>query len=223
MESERSLRSLWRRFRLGGELRPLVCLVATVASGLLLAGAGVLAGWTYGMFRPDPFPTGFATIGNVRDGDIGIGALVAGVAWLILLFWLWRPAVRLNRHSMSIEKRHEWGRPITLAVIIAAVLLVVSFVINQQPWDDREWAITGLGLLGAGMAFVLWLPTVFGLEHGRPVAGPGGRVNVHCTSCGYSMVGLRVSTCPECGREYTIDELILEQNYAGSDEATPPS
>ena len=46
------------------------------------------------------------------------------------------------------------------------------------------------------------------------LTGPGGRVNVHCTRCGYSMVGLRDATCPECGREYTIDELISEQGYA---------
>ncbi|MHC5115017.1 MAG: hypothetical protein ACYTGP_11390 [Planctomycetota bacterium] len=214
MESERSLRILWGRFRRGGELRPLVCLAATVASGLLLAGAGILGGWLFGMFRTDPFPSGLPRIGNVRDDDIGMGSLVAGVAWLIALFWLWRPAVRLNRHSMSMEKRREWGRPIMFTVFIGAVILVASYVVHRQPWDDREWAVTALAMIGGGVALLFWLPTVFGLEHGRPVTGPGGRVNVHCTRCGYSMVGLRDATCPECGREYTIDELISEQGYA---------
>ena len=48
------------------------------------------------------------------------------------------------------------------------------------------------------------------------MSGPAGRVNVHCTRCGYSMVGLRETTCPECGRVYTVDELIREQGYDGT-------
>ncbi len=29
----------------------------------------------------------------------------------------------------------------------------------------------------------------------------------HCPSCGYSLTGLNHCRCPECGKEYTLDDL----------------
>jgi hypothetical protein len=213
--------ALWRRFRYGGDLRPLVCLAATVASGLLLAGLGVLGGYAVGLTRVDP--SGRTNrIGNVRDDDIVTGLAVAGAAWLVLLVLLWRPAVRLNRHSLSPEQRGRWQRPFLITALLGGALTVVSYILYRQPWDDVEWAVTGLSLVVAGAAAVVWLPTVFGLEHARPVVGPRGRINVFCPQCGYSMVGLRETTCPECGGAWTIDELIREQGYGGGGAEEEP-
>jgi hypothetical protein len=209
---DHSVRAIWRRYRRGGELRPLVCLAVTVAITLLLAGAAVSAGWIAGMIRGNPDPLA-PRAGDVREGDIKTALVVAAVLWAVALFWVWRPAVRLDRHSLSVEQRREWGRPFAITVVIGAVLSVVSYVVHRQMWDDTEYAVTGLMLIGAGVAAVLWLPAVFRLEHGRPVIGPEGRVNVHCPECGYSMCGLREAVCPECGRVDTIDGLIRAQGY----------
>jgi hypothetical protein len=196
---------------MGGELRPLVCLAATIASGLLLAGVGIGTGWLVGMTRESIGGSG--RVGYVLPSDIRAGLIVAGIVWLLLQIWLWRPAVNLNRHSLSAERRMMWIRPLAATAILGAVVTVVSFVIYRQPWDRTEYAVTAFSCIAGGAVVLQWLPVVFGLEHGRPVLGREGAVNVFCVQCGYSMAGLRAATCPECGRSYTIDELIREQKY----------
>jgi len=208
---EAPLRAILNRFRLGGELRPLVCLVATVASALVLTGLGVFGGWVYGMTRSDPMRR-MPIYGDVRDDHIVAGLLGAGVVWVILLYWIWRPAIAIRRHALRSGRAHlRWRTPLLTTGGLLAAITIASYAVHRQPWDDVEWAVTGLTLLAGGIALIAWLPIVFGVEQGGPLRGPDGQVNVHCTQCGYSMVGLRETVCPECGRQYTIDELIREQ------------
>ena len=212
MPRAESMGTIWRRFRRGRDVRPLLCLAATAASGLLLAGLGLAGGWGWGMLRLDASPRpGF--VGNVRDDDIVLGSVIAGVLWLPLLVWIWRPVVKLNRHSLSAGRRRAWVRPIAITVLIGGLTSVVSYVIERQRWDDTEYVVVGLTLIGGGVAALFWLPTVFALERGRPVVGPARRVDVRCPDCAYSMVGLRETVCPECGRAFTIDELVAAQDY----------
>jgi hypothetical protein len=42
---------------------------------------------------------------------------------------------------------------------------------------------------------------------GRRGAGPA----IPCPTCGYDMTGLKGTRCPECGSEFTLDELIAAQ------------
>ena len=134
-----SMGTVWRRFRRGRDVRPLVCLAATVASGLLLAGFGIAGGWAWGMLRFDISAVPSFT-GNVRDDDIALGAIVAGVAWLPVLVWIWRPVVRLNRASLSAERRRAWVRPIAITVLIGGVVSVLSYLVERQRWDGTECA-----------------------------------------------------------------------------------
>jgi hypothetical protein len=211
--------SIWKRFRLAGELRPLVCLAATIASALLLAGVGIGAGWVFGMTRESMIGSG--RVGYVLPSDVRTGLITAGIVWLLLQVWIWRPAVNLNRHSLSAERRLTWIRPLAGTAIMGAAVTVASFVIYRRPWDRAEYAVTAFTCLAGGIVVLLWLPVVFALEHGRPVLGPQGSVNVFCVQCGYSMAGLRATTCPECGRSYTIDELIREQKYEALEPERP--
>lgn len=214
-----SMGAIWRKFRRGRDVRPLVCLGATVASSLILAGLGLAGGWCWGMLRFDPSARpGFT--GNVRGDDIMLGSIVAGVLWLPVLLWIWRPVVRLNRASLSAARRRVWVRPILITVLIGGAVSVLNYVIERRRWDDTEFVVVGLSLVGGGVAMLFWLPTVFTLERGRPVRGAGGRVDVRCPDCAYSMVGLREAICPECGRSCTIDELIAAQDY---EKFRPPS
>lgn len=208
---EDPLRTIWRRFRRGGELRPLMCLTATVALGLVLAGLGVAGGWLVGMTHENLGAT--FVLGLVREQDVRTGLFIAGIVWLASLVWIWRPAVRLNRHSLGAESRRQWVRPIAITVFAGALVTVLSYVIGRKPWDRTDYLVTAVTLVAGGVAVVFWLPTVFRLEQGRPILGRHGRVNVHCVECGYSMAGLRETVCPECGRTYTVDELILVQDY----------
>ncbi len=52
----------------------------------------------------------------------------------------------------------------------------------------------------------------------KPIYTAEGHPNVNCPGCGYSMVGLHQSRCPECGNRYTLDELLLKQNFRNTDQ-----
>ena len=109
MSGDTASRTIWRRFRHGGDLRPGVCLVASFAAALALAGAGIGGGWLAGMTRSSVGRT--IVVGDVRDRDIVVGSIVAGVVWLLTLLWLWRPAVRFRRPLGPGEHR-SWTTPL---------------------------------------------------------------------------------------------------------------
>ena len=48
------------------------------------------------------------------------------------------------------------------------------------------------------------------------------RIDVTCPACGYSLVGLSECRCPECGEQFTIEQLLIENDVvlSESDEAT---
>lgn len=209
--SDVALREIWRRVRLGGELRPLVCLAASAAAAALLAGIGIGVAYAVGMARPS-IP-GAPVAGDVRDDDVVMGIAIAGGLWLFSLIWLWRPAIRLRLHSRGQTRHERWTRPLLVSVGLAGAATVLSFLVDAQRWDDTDTLETGLWFVAGGVALVAWLPAFFDLERGRPVTGPDGRVNVHCPDCGYAMAGLHTAVCPECGRKFTLDELIRVQDY----------
>ncbi len=77
MPAESTASEIWRRFRLGGELRPLVCLAASLATGGAFAGLAIAIAWLTGMFRPDPFPMRSAASPTERYMLIGFGHATA--------------------------------------------------------------------------------------------------------------------------------------------------
>jgi DNA-directed RNA polymerase subunit RPC12/RpoP len=151
-------------------------------------------------------------VGDVHDRDIIVGLVVAGVLWLLLQLWLWRPAVRFRR-SLEAGERGTWVVPLLGLAAVAAIVIVASQVIGARPWDDRQMAVAALSLVGGGVVVALWLPAIFVHEQGRPVTSPSVDVLVRCPQCGHSMAGLHTARCPECGASYTLDALIREQGY----------
>jgi len=199
--------TIWRRIRRGGELRPGLCLCASVATASLLAGLGLGLGWLV--------PTLLGR--DVRDNHVLIGGIAGGVVWLVALVYIWRPAVRLRRRSIDSGEQGTWHAPLLVTVGVVGAATVATFLVQRRGLvlDDEEWAVLAIWLIAGAIAVGGWLPTVFRMERPRPMVGPAGRVNLACPDCGYAMVGLRESTCPECGAAYTIDELFRAQDYRG--------
>ena len=69
--------------------------------------------------------------------------------------------------------------------------------------DPRWLEIVGLVATLIGLIAVSWRRTAhFLVDFGRHV--------IPCPRCGYNLTGLREAQCPECGADFTLDEIYGE-------------
>ena len=196
MENESFYLSLWRSLR-APEPNLVMRLAMSIVAALVLGAGGVAGAWAYAQFYGN---------GYVRDEQAAVAMALAGACWFVVLILMWRPM--------------RYGRQIavptitTLAIIVAAIAgsAAIDELLNRR---DEEMLILAVVLLGTAIVILVWLPTAQRLLRGRPVVGPDDLVLVSCPRCGYSLIGLRNLRCPECGTEFTIDELIRAQDYSG--------
>jgi hypothetical protein len=101
-----------------------------------------------------------------------------------------------------------WSRVVVRRTAVAALLcLIVPVVLQFLFWewsgDVLEVVLGCLPVIGWGVWMVstlaFWPAAAVGT--GEPVLMP------KCLKCGYLLIGLRGTRCPECGDEPTIDEL----------------
>jgi hypothetical protein len=48
-------------------------------------------------------------------------------------------------------------------------------------------------------------------ERGARAISQSGREAVVCPTCGYNLTGLKEARCPECGAQFTLDQLLEAQ------------
>jgi hypothetical protein len=134
---------------------------------------------------------------------------------LIIAYWLglWGVIVKWNAFRLVL----------TLASIPAAGLagLVAYAVVcgmGSGYGGDRGFA----AFLGSSATPLLWLVATIliwretAAERAARVRG-AARGGVACPTCGYNLTGLTTTRCPECGTQFTLDELFAQQGgkYAG--------
>jgi hypothetical protein len=196
MENENVYASFWRQLR-APEGNLLIRLGASVASGLILIALACAAAWAFAQATAS---------GYVRDEHIITTAASASLLWLVTLVIIWRP---MKRGRFVVV-------PVLATLAVGIVVLgggaAVDELLNLR---DGEFLIAAIVAVGAAAVVIIWLPSVHRLVRGRPVVGPDNLVRVTCPRCGYSLIGLRDLRCPECGTEFTIDELIRAQGYRG--------
>ena len=142
-------------------------------------------------------------------GDQEIGWIFAGaVTWaFVATYWilLWRNSVR-------------WDTRIHTTIVAAIVAGVVGLVLGAICNTIER----GFGaFVGSTSAILLWLVATCFLWRESPteradrLAGTG-RDGVVCPTCGYNLTGLKEPRCPECGSQFTLDQLLAAQpNRAG--------
>ncbi len=125
----------------------------------------------------------------------------------IATYWLflWRKTVRWTPERVKLT----WlvtGASIFCGAIASAFI------------ETARLAPPGLGTLAGGAVVpILW---VFGTvlawketsEERLERLKTYGTDAVCCPTCGYNMTGLREARCPECGGQFTIDELLTAQH-----------
>ena len=139
----------------------------------------------------------------IRDHHIVISLLLASAAWFFALTRIWASYRRLRRLLTTIFA--------VLGIWTVTPLLCVVIDITLQ-WG-QEFLIGGTILSAIAATIILITVKIYRHSAGRAIVADTGDTNVDCPKCGYSMVGLHESRCPECGTQYTIDELIRRQDY----------
>jgi DNA-directed RNA polymerase subunit RPC12/RpoP len=76
--------------------------------------------------------------------------------------------------------------------------------------------------VGTAIAPLLWLASTTFIwretttERSQRLAGSAHAIV--CPACGYNLTGLQTPRCPECGKQYTLDELLAAQPNRGGGE-----
>lgn len=137
---------------------------------------------------------------------LAAGAFLAGTAWL------WSRSGR----------RRTLLRPVLLTIAVVVATIVAGVLAAGNLRGDGELVVFGVVALGGSAVILVWVEAI--RRHGRrwrSLHNPqDGLPDVQCPACGYRMVGLTESRCPECGTVYTLDELIAKQGFA---PANPPA
>jgi hypothetical protein len=214
-----TFRGLWR-CEAGGGTRAL----ASLAALLLLGGASAGAGWVYGV-AVSLQRMGWGLRTDTNGVRFAIAGTLAAVVWLGLLWVIWRPPQK-DRAIGSVDP-DESGRGGLIAAAVGTFLVmaiagVVAEIIARSGFvhGDRSIMHTSVWLLTGGALVALWLPGIRRLEAQRPALDCS--VDIRCPTCGYSMAGLTLLRCSECGAAFTIDGLLRAQGFdAAPKNGTP--
>lgn len=138
-----------------------------------------------------------------------VGFLLAGLLTWAFLAWywvfVWRQTVKWTRSRVA--------RTLYAAAASAAVGAVAGVATGAME-EGFGFFIASVTppLLWLVATVLVWRETDAERSarlraQGRLAGGPG----IPCPTCGYDMTGLKSTRCPECGSEFTIDELIAAQ------------
>ena len=137
--------------------------------------------------------------------------LTGMITWTFVGAWwflLWRKFVQWNGARLYLT-----GGCVLVSAIVGLVL-AASF--------DRSERASG-DLVGSAAAPLLWLVgTIFAWRETaaeRAVrVNSSGRDVIVCPKCGYNLTGLKESHCPECGSQFTLDQLLAAQPARAQEE-----
>lgn len=87
-------------------------------------------------------------------------------------------------------------------------LAVYGLIVLLAYWNDRIGIVLG-GLTWCAawipLTAIVWRETALERVHRLHTSAPGA---LACPKCGYNMTGLHQARCPECGTQFTLDELV---------------
>lgn len=216
--------SLWQELA-DGSAGPVVRVVVSVALAALFAGGGLLLSYALAGIVPDwasKWGGGFSP----SDELVAAVLILMCFPYVGSLIWVW------SRTSASRRPHHEFWRAGVFTFVIVLTTIVLAVLIDSIRLFHGSFDV----LFGSVMCFaaagviLLWLRAARRFARGKPLRDPAdGAMDIRCPACGYRMVGLHQSRCPECGTIYTLDELLARQGFVidtrsapAASDASPP-
>lgn len=125
------------------------------------------------------------------------------VTWaFIAAYWvlLWRSSVRWEGRI---------GTTVAAAILCGIIGAILGAIANTI---ERDFG----AFVGTVSAILFWLVATCFLWRESPTEraarlGASGRDSVVCPTCGYNLTGLKEPRCPECGSQFTLDQLLASQ------------
>lgn len=140
--------------------------------------------------------------------------------WLVVdafvaAYWilLWRGIVQWTPKRRS--------QTVLFGVIAIVCCILLGALIRYGLHAPGFGAIT----IGGGIGPIIWVLATVLIWRETPAERVErlsrlGADSICCPICGYNMTGLRESRCPECGGQFTLDQLLAAQPH--KDAATIP-
>jgi len=201
-----------------GSAGPVVRLVASLALAPIIAGAGLLASYALAGFVPAWSDRGYNWA--PRDELVASVMALSILPYLAGLAWIW---------TRTRRPMHEFWKAgvITAGIGIVTIILGVAIDSSQMLRGGFDVLFGAITCFASAAVILIWLRAARRFTRGRSLINPAdGAADIRCPTCGYRMVGLHESRCPECGTAYTLDELVARQNFrmpARAEQESPPT
>lgn len=153
---------------------------------------------------------------NYGSRELTVFFLADALTWaFVAVYWflLWRASVQWTPRRVTatvVSFPAAVGAGLVAAVIFTAAVRSVG----------NDWSFGAF--IGGVIGILLWLvSTVFlwretAAERASRLTG-ASKSAMTCPTCGYNLTGLSTSRCPECGSQFTLDELVALQPKAEVD------
>jgi hypothetical protein len=143
------------------------------------------------------------SFGRYRDS---VGCVIAGLLTSAFIAWCW---INLWRKTVNwTPARVARTRYAALAAVAVGVVAGIATGTLENDFGYFIGSVTP-PLLWLVATVLVWRETDeersarLRLQNRR-----GDQPAVPCPTCGYDMTGLRGTRCPECGCEFTVDEIV---------------
>jgi hypothetical protein len=136
----------------------------------------------------------------------------------VVVYWL-----RLWRESVSWTSTRVGRTVLAAAGCLGAGIICAAFLNSVSNIRELSFCYFIAGLI----SIVSWLPLTVLIwretaeERAERLRHAAGDV-LYCPRCGYNMTGLHEARCPECGAQYTLNQLYAaQQKHEIADAAVP--
>jgi hypothetical protein len=177
-------------------------LFVSLIVGLLLVSAASCLSYVLSAAFPPSYYRGSPGV-RISDEIAVTIFLLGALAYVLLLFRIW------SRHGRS---RAIWLGVVN-TVVIWVVVILLCILVDAAFSGDEEFLITAVITGGIATTLAAWLRLYRRHAGGRPLHDESGIIDLRCPGCDYRMVGLNEARCPECGQQYTLDELVRKQDF----------